>query len=252
MDTHPPHLPQCELRPDTVGRKHQGVDTPPLSQAGEVRLEAGRSREHRICFDDVAAQALELRREAEAQASTVVIIQVNHADALRAQHLPGVAGQLRAMTQIAGTNAEHVGIDPREIGAGSGRRDHHERASGFAIHTPRRERRARREVSNDRHHRRIIRELLGNSDGDFGTPTVVHDAQHQRPSPNSAAGIDLLYRQLGGMPHRHAAGLREGAREPEDNGSAAASTGAGSKREDRGEERPAPAHERARLSLRMG
>src|SRR5436309_10746467 len=105
MDTHPPHLPQCELCPDTVGREHQGVGTPLLPQAGEVRLEAGRGREDGICFDDVAPQALELRREAEAQASTVVVIQVNYADALRAHHLPGVAGQLRGMTQIARTNA---------------------------------------------------------------------------------------------------------------------------------------------------
>src|SRR5260221_13898940 len=98
----------------------------------------------------------------------------------------------------------------------------------------------------------IIRRLLGDTDGDFGTTAVGHHAQRQRTAPNAAASVDFLHSQLGGALHRHAARLREGSGEPEDNGSTAASTGAGSKRANRGEEGPAPAHERARLSLRMG
>src|SRR5882762_3622154 len=105
-------------------------------------------------------------------------------------------------------------------------------------------------MSDDRDDRRIIRKLLGNPDGDFGTRAVVHDAQRQGPSPYSAAGVDFFHRQVRGMLHRYAAGLREGPREPDDNGSAAASTGAGSERQDRSEGEPAPAHERARLRLR--
>src|SRR6266550_2503812 len=137
------------------------------------------------------------------------------------------------MTQIAGAHAEHVGTHPGEIGARRRWRDHQERTARLAVYA-------------------VVRELLRDPDGDIPTAAVVHDAQRQRPSSNAAPGVDFLDRKLRGMLHRYAAGLGEGSGEPEDNGLAAASTGAGSKRENRGEEGPAPAHERARLKLRMG
>src|SRR6267154_1555851 len=156
------------------------------------------------------------------------------------------------MAQIAGAHAKHVGTHPGEIWARRRWRDHQERTSRVAVYTGRRERGGRREMSDDRYGGRVVRELLRDPDGYIPTAAVVHDAQRQRPSPNSAPGVDFLDRKLRGMLHRYAAGLRKGSGEPEDNGFPAASTGAGSKRANRGEEGPAPAHERARLRLRMG
>jgi hypothetical protein len=69
-------------------------------------------------------------------------------------------------------------------------------------------------MPDDRNDGRIISELLGNANGDVGTSTVVHNAQRERPPPNSPAGVELFHRELGRMLHRHPARLRERPHEP--------------------------------------
>ena len=56
-------------------------------------------------------------------------------------------------------------------------------------------------MSDDRHDRRIIRQPLGDTDRDFGTRAVVHNAQRQRPSPNPPAGVDFFHREFRGVLH---------------------------------------------------
>jgi len=111
------------------------------------------------------------------------------------------------MAQIAGAHAEHVGTHPERSGLEADGEIIRSGASRFAVYAARRERRARCEMSDDGDDGRVIRKLLRDPDGDVPAAAVVHGAQRQRPSPNSAPGVDFLDRELRGMLHRYAAGL---------------------------------------------
>ena len=107
-------------------------------------------------------------------------------------------------------------------------------------------------MADDRDDRRIVGQLLRDANCDFGAAAVVHDTQRQRLAADSPVRVDFFDGQLSGVPHGDATRLGEGSSESENNRFSAAGTGAGGNRENRGEKSPAPAHERARLSLRMG
>src|SRR3989442_3474787 len=102
-------------------------------------------------------------------------------------------------------------------------------------------------MADDRDDRWIVRELLRDVNRDIGAAAVVHDTEGQRPSADSPAHVDFFDRQLGGVPHGDATRLGEGSGKSEYDRSAAAGTGAGGNREKRGEESPAPAHERGKV-----
>ena len=83
-------------------------------------------------------------------------------------------------------------------------------------------------MSDHGHHGGIVRQLLRNADRNVGPAAIVHHAQHDLASANPAVRIDLFHCQLGGPLHRLPARLREGTSESQDDGSVAASPGAGS------------------------
>src|SRR5438552_14951022 len=59
------HLAQRELCTPEIGGEHEGIDATRLLQPRDVRLEARRGREHRVLFDYLAPQPLELTRSEE-------------------------------------------------------------------------------------------------------------------------------------------------------------------------------------------
>src|SRR5207247_308283 len=95
------HLAQRELCTPEIGGEHEGIDATRLLQPRDVRLEARRGGEHRVLFDYLAPQPLELTHEAESQTPPVIVVEVHHADAPRVQHVTGVARELRAVTPSA-------------------------------------------------------------------------------------------------------------------------------------------------------
>ncbi len=202
-------------------------------EAVEVRAHVGSFAQVRIDRLQVAAEADVFGDERLPDAAAVLVIEVEHGAAREVQPVAHPVGEHGAVRQVAGADPERVVARGGHVGRGRRRADGDHGVAAAVVDWRGGERHAGEQVAHDGGDIRVV-EVARDEDRRVRIGVVVPRHQLEPAAVDPAGGVDLLRGELGGLPHRKADRIAEGARHADPHGPVAARR-AGDEQPDRGQ-----------------